>query len=413
MKHTTIKPAALFDLLNMIKVPAFKIKATAEIRTSPKLVDEMLDELPNSLWKKGVRFLDPCCGRGTFLLKIIDRLLPYHSPKRIAKMIIGIDISEYCVYTTKKLIAQKLKVPASLLINTVIEHNFLEWNTDMKFDVIVGNPPYQDGSSGGGQDKIYNSFCKNSLDLLSESGCMAFITPSTVCKKSKRFSLINLAGLTTVDFSTDSYFNVGINICSWTVNRSVETGTIEVTNKDKSKYKHVPGTPIYDYSVVNKNFTLMYDTLKSLMDSPDKRMFNENNFGDAVSKIKTKGYNDILYSVNKNKENVIYGYSKRTPFFKGKKKIIIPMTKTLNEESVFVDTADYYQAYLCIGIENKKEADNIKSFIFSAYFTEHARQWRELDGYGYNYALKYLPPFDKTKSWTNATVKKFIESFSK
>jgi hypothetical protein len=34
-----------------------------------------------------------------------------------------------------------------------------------------------------------------------------------------------------------------------------------------------------------------------------------------------------------------------------------------------------------------------------------------MDGYGYNYALKYLPPFDKTKSWTNDEVKQFIESF--
>ena len=31
-------------------------------------------------------------------------------------------------------------------------------DVDMKFDVVVGNPPYQDGSKEGGQNKIYNLF---------------------------------------------------------------------------------------------------------------------------------------------------------------------------------------------------------------------------------------------------------------
>jgi hypothetical protein len=56
--------------------------------------------------------------------------------------------------------------------------------------------------------------------------------------------------------------------------------------------------------------------------------------------------------------------------------------------------------------------DNIKSFIFSDYFKAHSQRWKDLDGYGYNYALKHLPPFDKTKSWTNEEVKDFIESHS-
>ena len=57
------------------------------------------------------------------------------------------------------------------------------------------------------------------------------------------------------------------------------------------------------------------------------------------------------------------------------------------------------------------QVDNIKSFLFSEYFITHSEQWKLYNGNGFNDALIYLPPFDKTKSWTNEEVKEFIESF--
>ena len=42
------------------------------------------------------------------------------------------------------------------------------------------------------------------------------------------------------------------------------------------------------------------------MDSPEKRMFRENNFGDAISKKKTKEYTHILYSINKSNQKEIF-----------------------------------------------------------------------------------------------------------
>ncbi len=64
-------------------------------------------------------------------------------------------------------------------------------------------------------------------------------------------------------------------------------------------------------------------------------------------------------------------------------------------------------------VQSKSEVSNIKSFILSDYFIEHSINWKTVDGYGYNYALKYLPPFDTTKQWDNDSVKHFIEGFVK
>lgn len=280
----------------------------------------------------------------------------------------------------------------------------------MKFDVVVGNPPYQDGTKEGGQNKIYNIICKNSLNLLKEDGVIAFITPTSVLKKSKRFSLIGQRGLKHVNFTADNFFNVGIKICSWIVDLKHTSSDVTVTNIDGSTSVQSKDSVIYDYSIVDKDFAKIYNTLKELTDTPAKRMFDENNFGDAIVKSPSTDHPYKIYSIAKDKTKQIFGYSKRQPFFYEKEKIIIPMTKTLTEDSILVDVDDYYVAYLCLEVKNKDQIENIKSFIMSDYFKEHSAKWKDLDGYGFNYALKYLPKFDVNKKWTSKEVKEFIES---
>ena len=104
----------------------------------------------------------------------------------------------------------------------------------MKFDVIVGNPPYQDGTKEGGQNKIYNQFSKKALGLLTDTGTIAFVTPTSVCKQSKRFSVVGLPGLKQVNFTANDHFDVGSTICYWVVDRTY-VGDVTTT--------HANGTP--------------------------------------------------------------------------------------------------------------------------------------------------------------------------
>ncbi len=54
----------------------------------------------------------------------------------------------------------------------------------MKFDVIIGNPPYQSatGVNGGGHTPLYILFVKKSQELLNIKGFLAMITPPTAFK---------------------------------------------------------------------------------------------------------------------------------------------------------------------------------------------------------------------------------------
>ena len=50
------------------------IKKYGEVLTPPCLVDDMINTIPFDFWLTHRRILEPCCGKGNFLLAIFDRL---------------------------------------------------------------------------------------------------------------------------------------------------------------------------------------------------------------------------------------------------------------------------------------------------------------------------------------------------
>lgn len=286
--------------------------------------------------------------------------------------------------------------------------------SDMKFDIILGNPPYQDGSKTGGQNKIYNQITKKALGMLADAGRIGFITPTSILKKSKRTPLNNISGMKKVDFTTDKHFDVGINTCFWVLDKSYY-GDVNVVS-DTDGYIIPAGDVIYDHSkCADSKFYRLYTTLKSATDKPTQRMFKQNAAAAGT------GYNkeaDALFTFemwkltkDSNTNMEVSVYHKPKPKFYNELKFTISMTKAMDDKCYVVNKRDFDVGHLCAVINTQEEVDNIKSFLFSDYFKEHSRKWKELDGYGYNYALKYLPPFDKSKKWDSASVKEFLESF--
>jgi hypothetical protein len=312
---------------------------------------------------------------------------------------------------TRNLVSHLIK-DLNQKINLVTVNEFLGDNIItkfMKFKKILGNPPYQDGTQDGGQNKIYNQISKKSLSLLDFDGEIHFTTPTSVLKKSKRFSLIGIDGLREVDFTSNDEFKEGVDICSWVVDKTYRGKYVDVFTQN-GKETQLNNGRIYDFSKIDEHFIKIYESIKKKTDVPENRMFKHNNFGPAFSKKQSKNNIYPIYKLENEKE-VINQYSSRLPVFHQKEKLIIPIAKSLIEKMIFVSKNDYDSNYMVIDFSDKNEINNIKQFLLSEYFTEFSKKWKSLEGYGFNVAVKHLPPFDKTKSWSNDEVKDFIESF--
>jgi hypothetical protein len=70
-------------------------KLTAEDFSPPKLVNEMLDKLPEDQWKENITYCDPSCGNGNMLIEVLKRKLKCgHDPLQSLQTIFGVDIME-------------------------------------------------------------------------------------------------------------------------------------------------------------------------------------------------------------------------------------------------------------------------------------------------------------------------------
>ena len=187
------KPVELLEFINgCLKPKEIEKKKFGEVFTPIPLINEMLDKLPQEVWiNPDLKWLDPANGMGNFMIIIYFRLNEglkdifmndeVRKKHILENMLYMSELNKKNCFITKQIFdinnIFKLNIynGDSLLLNTV-----KEWGLE-KFDIIVGNPPYQevyaDTNKSKGGTNLYVKFINLSFNILNENGFLLFITP--------------------------------------------------------------------------------------------------------------------------------------------------------------------------------------------------------------------------------------------
>jgi hypothetical protein len=207
MYYTINEPDELLGFINSQLKPKEKEKReNGEVFTPLFLVNEMLDKLDETYTKQygksiftevEFKWFDPAVGIGNFPIIVYQRLLkglvmqiPNEEERRkhiLEQMIYSAELTSKNVFIYKKIFCDdKYKL-------NIYEGDTLKMSLE-KFDVILGNPPYNKGGihsytkkqliKGQKSETIWTKFIEKSFGWLKPDGFLAFITPLSWLKKS-------------------------------------------------------------------------------------------------------------------------------------------------------------------------------------------------------------------------------------
>ncbi len=227
--------AAIWEVVNLY------CNTTEASPGTPKfLADEILDKLPQEIWSdKTKTFCDPAFANGSFYFLIIDRLMEglsevIESPEERLKHIVENQVFIYDTNEVPRLFVRalagrqynlkQLNIKPNIYYNNALEEEF-----SMKFDVIVGNPPFNESTTskhasskkkGSANQSI--QFIECSMSMLKPGGHIAFVTPdhlfrptSRVRKRLTEGGHFIYADLTSYKIRKEHFPNIGSTFSVW------------------------------------------------------------------------------------------------------------------------------------------------------------------------------------------------------
>ena len=368
-----------------------------EVFTPIELVCEMLSKLPKPVWTdKNMKWFDPANGIGNFPIVVYYKLMVTlksvigNSKKRskhiIEQMLYMNELNPVNVGVCRRIF--KMIDPDAT--PNIFKGDFLEkseFGGISKFDIIIGNPPFQmpkkeETGTTAGKGTLWDKFITKSLDFIVEGGFLVFITPPPWRKPES-----DLYKLMTKDNQLlylhiynkkqgQTLFHVSQRVDLYIIEKTPNYKNTQIVDEqgdkielDLSEWVFLPN---YAYKTIQKIMTsqdginIIYNTFYHGSSKMDKTKKEKNNFYKYP----------VVHGITQEGLGLIYSNDKSKGHF-GVSKVILNVNENQYPENDYDGKYGMSELSFGIPITSKKQGDCIVEAINTDEFKEiiKATKW--------------------------------------
>lgn len=339
-------------------------KLYGEVNTPFSVIKTQIDLIEKNVFKNNkLLWLDPCAGYGYYMMMVYNELMYYlehyiqdtfERSKYIQEnMIYMIELNPIQYSILKQLFP---------LCPHIYNTDFIQYNTDVRFDVIIGNPPYQCGGNikvptlkqmnkkDDGMT-IWHYFVHHSFSLLKDNGVLSLLIPSIWFKPDKKnmyyriLSNNNINIITLTTQQTISYFKgqaqtpTCIVQCNYNKSNNENINEYDYSLEPKKiKIKNIDDNELNTYTIYSGqplpiiNIPIIHK-IKSIIDNSEtyslELIMKKTSTISKNIKINDISYDDIIFKnihttkFNSNNPYLVIKYSDKPCPYYGLKKVVL------------------------------------------------------------------------------------------
>lgn len=372
---------------------------------STKMWTDIISYIPDSVFlKPNARILNICFGHSTEADIIVKRMKALGIEKsEIQKSIYMLD--KYHVFTNRA----KRKG-----YSNVITTDFLEWNTEMKFDAVIGNPPYQDPNND--KRMLWNQIIDKAVEVTVDDGYIAMVNPTTwltaktnIHNSYRMFEEKQVERAVIYD-KNDKPFEEGTSV-SYTITKNTKRRNptpLYYAQYSACEEEHVADINIAKDKIWPGQLTPMHLAIHKKLQKHKKIKFLKScEFHNQKLK-KKKMVSDVKDKTFKFTHHVSAAITRYTNVkFSNHKtwKVMVPLTSTI-DRAVVDNNCGHGEDMLSLYVDDQKTANNIKAIFNTQLYKFIGKLYKS----GRNQPLQNLfPVLDFTKTWTNAELYDYFQ----